>query len=155
MHKPWKAFSLLKGTPAIPVLHSSLEEAASGLAKQIARFGRACKFTLARYQQGILDQQHVQARLGDTATELFTASCVFSRLSGLVSRGTDHNASYERELQSGLLYLKLARLRNAQRLAELRDNDDHAVNHTADAWLKGHDKPASGHGSGHEASGGH
>lgn len=146
--KPWKVFQLWRGKPAIPVLHSSLAEAASSLAGEISRFGRACTFALARHQQGILDKQFVQARIGDLATELFMAGCVYSRLASLVSRTATDPGDFNRELQTGLLYLKLAHRRNAQRFAEIRDNDDHAVNEVTSLWLdRGEDAAAASHGT--------
>ena len=50
-----------------------LQKPAGVLAKQIARFARACTRALVRYREGIIDHEFVQARLGDTATELFHA----------------------------------------------------------------------------------
>jgi len=40
-----------------------------------------------------------------------------------------------RDLQAGILYLKSAHRRNAQRLAALHDNDDAEQTRTADAFL--------------------
>jgi hypothetical protein len=76
------------------------------------------------------------------------AGCVYSRLASLASRTASNPAEFNRELQTGLLYLKLARRRNSQRFAELRDNDDHAVNEVASLWLNpGDSTAAASHGA--------
>ncbi len=135
LKKPWKAATLWRwSNPSIPVPDGMLQPAARLISTQIARFARACQRAVFRYRETILDQQYVQARLGDTATELFLASCVYSRLASLVSQpGPQPNAT-ERDMQAGLLYIRLAHRRNALRLDELFANsEDAALNRLADA----------------------
>ena len=133
--KPWTAWKLWRSKPAIPVQHGILRPAAESMSKQINRFYWACVKSLGRYRKQILDKQYVQARLGDTATELFLSGCVFSRLASMLSNDDIDTAERERALQAGLLYIKSAARRNTARLASLRDNDDEAQNRTANAWL--------------------
>jgi hypothetical protein len=137
LKKPWRALGLWRTPPRIPVHHRSLQAPANMLAKQIARFARACTRALIRYRENIIDLQFVQARLGDTATELFHASCVYSRLTSLLSDEQIGEQNRQRELQTGLCYLHVAARRNAQRLAALHSNDDDDFNKTAEAWLQG------------------
>ena len=59
-----------------------LQSPAGMLAKQIARFARGCTRALISYREDIIDHEFVQARLGDTATELFHASCVYCAAHG-------------------------------------------------------------------------
>jgi alkylation response protein AidB-like acyl-CoA dehydrogenase len=135
--KPWTAASLLRVfAPPVPANHPLLASVATDLGRQIIRFARAGRNSLIRYRESILDRQFVQARLADTATELFVASCVHSRLMGLVTQHAS-TADTARDLETGLLYLQLARRRNTQRLAELGSNDDAVVNKTAELWLDG------------------
>lgn len=136
LKKPWKVASLWHGTaPAIPVAHSRLQPAVANLSRQVAQFGRACQVTLFQHREGILDHQLVHARLGDIATELFLSSCVYSRLMAVAAGNNSDGAVSNREMQAGLLFMKSAHRRNAQRLAELRDNDDGEVNRTAASLL--------------------
>jgi acyl-CoA dehydrogenase family protein 9 len=135
LKKPWRAVMLWRSPPRIPVQHSLLQVPASKLAKQIARFARACIRALATYREDIIEHEFVQARLGDTATELFHASCVYTRLSGLLTDSKVDEATRKRELASGLCYLQIAFRRNAERLAALHKNDDDLLNNTAGAWL--------------------
>lgn len=136
LKKPWRLVELLRTPPRIPCRHGVLQVSAATLARQIARFSRACSRALIRYREGIIDHEFVQARLGDTATELFHASCVYARLTGLLSdeHVVDEHAR-RKEVQTGLCYLRIAFRRNAQRLTAIKSNDDEELNKTAKAWL--------------------
>ncbi len=90
---------------------------------------------LVKYRESIIDHEFVQGRIGDTATELFHVSCVYARLTGLLSNDKIDDATRQRELQTGLCYLRIAARRNAQRFAALKSNDDDELNRTAGAWL--------------------
>ena len=137
LKRPWKAFGLRRSSPKIPVPtgQPELSRAARKLSRQIARFARAGRNALIRYREDILDRQYVQARLGDTAMELFLASCAFSRLCRL-AESPSAEPDAERLMRTGLLYLRSAHRRNAERLAALRSTDDAARTQTADAWLQ-------------------
>jgi alkylation response protein AidB-like acyl-CoA dehydrogenase len=133
--KPWTVAKILRSAPTIPVSHSFLQPAAAALSRQILAFSRACRWALIKHREEILEQQCLQARLGDVATELFTSSCVYSRLSSIASDADRDEETRDRDLQTGLFYLKCAHRRNAQRLAALSDNDDVEQLKTANAWL--------------------
>lgn len=133
--RPWKVGLLRRPRPPIPVVHARLQPAVAGLSQQIAQFARACQIALFRHREDVVNRQHVLARLGDTAMELFVSSCVYSRLMGLLSHPNHDATPATRDLQSGILYMKLAHRRNARRLAELNENDDAEQNRTADAYL--------------------
>lgn len=138
--KPWSALKLWRSTPHVPVVsqggasRNQLHAAAQKLGGQIGQFGRACRNALIRHREGILEQQCVQARLADMATELFAASCVFARLNLLVS--TAEGESTARDIQTGLFYIDSAHRRNVQRLAALKSNNDDEQVQVADAWLR-------------------
>ncbi len=132
---PWKVTSLVRLTPDIPITHEPLRPYAARLSRQIRKLAWACQLALIRHRESILDQQFVQARLGDCATELFAASCVYARLSSLLGDTKRPLVDRQRELQTGLLYLKIADKRNRQRLADLRDNTDAQEIETANLWL--------------------
>lgn len=132
---PWKVGLLRRPTPAVPVASPRFQPVVAIVARQIHQFARACQVALVAHREGIIQQQFVLSRLGDIATELFVASCVYSRLFGLMATDGGDERQTARQLQSGLLYLKIAGRRNDQRLAELRENDDDEVRRTASAWL--------------------
>lgn len=138
LKKWWKLPSLWRGRlPPLPIVHSRLEPAAGLLSQQIVQFARACQAALIRHREEILDRQYVQARLGDTATELYMASCVYSRLVSLLSHASGDPESLNRDVQSGLFYMRSSHRRNARRLAELQCNDDAEETRTADVFLNG------------------
>jgi acyl-CoA dehydrogenase family member 9 len=132
---PWKATSLVRMTPEIPITHEPLRPYAGRLARQIRKFAWAAQMALIRHREAILDREFVQARLGDCATELFAASCVYARLGSLLENTSRPRSDRHRELRTGLLYLKLADRRNRLRLAELSDNHDADEIETANLWL--------------------
>jgi alkylation response protein AidB-like acyl-CoA dehydrogenase len=133
----WKIGLLRRPLPPIPVSHPRLQPPAARLSRQIARFARACQIALFQHRENIVNQQFVLARIGDIATELFLSSCVYSRLATMGAAPDQDGQQVARDAQAGLLYLQLAHRRNAQRLAELKDNDDAEISRTAAAWLKG------------------
>jgi alkylation response protein AidB-like acyl-CoA dehydrogenase len=135
LKRPWRAVGLWKTAPAIPVKHSVLQSPAGALSKQIARFARACNSALIKYRESIIDHEFVQGRIGDLGTELFHMSCVYSRLTSLLSNDKIDEVTRQKELQTGLCYLRIASRRNAQRFTALKSNDDDALNRTAGAWL--------------------
>ncbi len=133
--RPWKATSLIRLAPEVPVEFDVLRPHAHAISRQIGKLGWASQMALIKHREGILDAQYVQARLGDMATELFMASCVYSRLSGLLKDKSQDRTAHHRQMRTGILYLKLAELRNRQRLRELKENIDIEMTATADAWL--------------------
>jgi len=132
--RPWKAVELFNfPAPRIYVPHPRLQPASAALARQVVEFGKACQWSLVRHKEEILEQQLLQARLGDTATELFMASCVYSRLAGLfqLTHGQRDEQDFERQIQSGIFYLKIAEQRNASRLKGLNNPLDPEVDRLA------------------------
>lgn len=134
-HNPLKAYKLLRRTPNITVKHEHLRYYAKSLGKQIARFAWACEMALIKHREGIMHRQFIQARLGDIATELYMASCVFSRLTSLMVNGTIPEPEKELELNTGRLYMQFARQRNQKRFEALKTNVDDEITKVADGWL--------------------
>ncbi len=60
LKKPWRAVLLWRSPPRIPVQHSILQKPAGVLAKQIARFARACTRRVVHYREGIIDHEFVK-----------------------------------------------------------------------------------------------
>lgn len=138
---PWKMYKMVNITgPSIPIKHEHVRFHARQLSKQIGAFSWACKMAGLKHQEGILDQQAIQARLGDIATELFMASCVYSRITGLLVNGTLPESVKMHDVATGQLYLRLAFQRNAARFADLKVNFDRDWVDVADKWLQ-HDFP--------------
>jgi hypothetical protein len=122
--------------PKIPIKHEHLRFYSRALSKQIAQFSWQLKMALAKHQLAILDKQYVQARLADIATELFMASCVYSRLTAVLVNGTIPEPEQDHEFNTGRLYLRLAHQRNEHRLELLKLNVDEDLDRVANEWLK-------------------
>lgn len=120
----------------VPVKHEHLRFHARQLSSQIGKFGWAIKTLLAKYREGAIEEQLPQMRLADIATELFMASCVYSRLSSVINNGTIPESTKNHEIGTGVLYLKLARQRNERRFDELKINFDEDLIDVADSWLE-------------------
>ncbi|MEM7453923.1 MAG: acyl-CoA dehydrogenase family protein [Planctomycetota bacterium] len=133
---PWTAYKLIKTSAKLPVKHEHLRFFANGIGRQIGKFARAVEMALIKHREGILDQQMIQARLGDIATELFMASCVYSRLTALLVNGTIPEPVKQKEVETGMLYMRLALKRNASRFEDLKVNFDEEMNKVAKAWMK-------------------
>lgn len=136
LKRPWTATKLIRFAPKVPVEVESLGPFARSLSKQIVRFVRASQSALIKHREAILDQQYVQARVGDMATELFMASCVYARLTSILADESLGDEQRERDVETGKLYLHLAFSRNEQRLRSLSANHDPQLNSVADQWLE-------------------
>ena len=138
LKKPWTAGKLLHlRTPQIRAAHTLLVGPAAQLGQQIRQFANAGQGALIRLRESILDREYIQSRLGDIAIELFTASCVYARLSALSDHRHLTPEQCTREWDTGLFYLKTAMRRNQQRFRDLKDHDDEATNGLADTLLNG------------------
>ncbi len=135
LKKPWEAIRMVPVKPKVPVKHDHLTYYGRQLAKQIASFSWQCKTALVKNREGIINKQFVQARLGDIATELFMASCVYARLSALMTNGTIEEPEKMREFRTGTLYLRMAKRRNRQRFDDLKGNFDEEMATVAKDWL--------------------
>ncbi len=133
--KPWKVFKMVRSEAKVPVKHEHLRYYARQLGKQIGKFAWACELALIRNRESIINKQFIQARLGDIATELFVASCVYSRLTALMVNGTIDEPTKLKEYRTGALYLRLARKRNRNRFDELSANFDEETVQVANDWL--------------------
>ena len=127
----------LFGSPAkLPVQHEHLRYHARSIGKQIGQLAWQLKLALVKHRESVLDQQFLQARLADVATELFVASCVYARLTSVMVNGTIPQPEKEVEFDTGRLYLRMAVKRNQRRFDELRVNFDEELNGVAEHWLK-------------------
>lgn len=125
--------------PEIPVRSGALTDAAGRLGGRIKDFGLAVEGVLwqnRRDELGILERQYMQKRLADAAIEIYTSSCVLSRLDLLLSKPTTPELS--RDVNIGRFYLKVANRRIRQSLAALWDNDDDETTAAADIVLSEH-----------------
>ncbi len=132
---PLTVYKMLRTRPKIPIKHEHMRFHARNLGKQIAKFSWAVEVALIKHREAVIDQQYIQARLGDIATELYMSSCVYSRLTALLVNGTIPEPDKQRDLTTGMLYLRSAHMRNPRRLEALKTNLDDESVEVAAAWL--------------------
>lgn len=136
MKKPWTATKLMRFSPNVPVKNERLRAQSVKIGKQIGSFVRACQNALMKHREAIMDEQFVQARLGDIATELYMSSCVYARLTSILERSDLDDDTKQRLVRTGLLYIDVAEKRNQERFRLLKDNLDEAENSVANLWLQ-------------------
>ncbi|MCH2178156.1 MAG: acyl-CoA dehydrogenase family protein [Mariniblastus sp.] len=132
---PLTAYKLLRTRPDVPIKHEHMRFHSRNLGKQVAKFAWAVEMAIVRYRESVIDQQYIQARLADIATELYLSSCVYSRLSSLLVNGTIPEPDKQRDLKTGMLYLRQAHIRNRRRLEDLKTNLDDESIAVAAEWL--------------------
>ena len=121
--------------PTLPVKHDHLKFYARGISKQIGQFSWQLKMALTKNASKIYAQQHVQGRLADIAIELFMASCVYARISGVMVNGTIPEPARDREFKIAQLYLSQAHRRNEHRFEDMKQNSDKEINSLAETLL--------------------
>ncbi len=121
--------------PTLPVKHDHLRFYARSISKQIGQLSWQLKLALTKNASKVYAQQHVQGRLADIATELFMASCVYARISGVVVNGTIPQPIRDREYKIAQLYLTLAHRRNEHRFEDMKQNSDKEINSLAEVLL--------------------
>lgn len=121
--------------PTIPVKHEHLKFYSRSLSRQIGQFSWQLKLALSKNPNKVYSQQHIQGRLADIAIELFTASCVFARISDVMVNGTIPQSMREKEFKVAQLYLSLASRRNERRLEEIKLNCDNEIDAVAQEML--------------------
>ena len=124
-------------SPEIPVLHQSLKPPAAALSKRLHEFGRTIQSLLIKYREAFIERQYHHERVSEAACEIYASSCVLSRLDLLLSRGNGHAQETERDIASGLYYLKVSDRRIRQAMAALNDNEDADTTALANLYLKG------------------
>ena len=107
----------------VPVQHHEINDLARLLEDLIHSFGQSVEGLLMRHREAVLEQQYLQARIADAATDLFCMSAVVARLDSWISDDSSA-AERERDVQTGRYFCHLAERRIRRNLHELGDNLD-------------------------------
>jgi hypothetical protein len=118
--------------PRVEVATPMLRLIAEGLARRVARFGRAVEAILMAKRETVFDRQYIQERIADAAIALFTTACALARLDQSLAR----NRATPAEQTAAELYLRMAGRRFDRSLAALRSHDDELTTRAADAALR-------------------
>ncbi len=117
--------------PSVPVKSSYLKKEAVLLSKATRRFGFCIPRLLAKYKEGVVEQQLPLNRLANSAMALYTAAAVISKLDGEIN---------EVKREVGKLYLQMAFDTINENLDALFTNNDTQVESVADMVSKSRSK---------------
>ena len=121
-------------TPQAPVRSVRLQKPAQEMGSLIKLFDQALRRHLIKHGQAIFERQYVQERIAEVAMELFASACVLSRWDSELVRDESAPGSCGQH-EAAAFFLKGSVRRTRYHLAELKDNDDHAMTAAADAAL--------------------
>jgi hypothetical protein len=123
--------------PKVPVRSPQLQRYAGRLGEWIRRFNVEVDRALIRYRENFLERQYAQERIARAAMELFACACVLSRWDADLQSGNAEVTGNGVPHTAAELFLRGSYRRTRRSLAEMHDNDDAAVNATAD-WILRH-----------------
>lgn len=118
--------------PALGRLHPSLQSFADRLAEHVRTHTREFKLASKRMEEEIVTAQATQARLADSATQMFAWACVLSKLDQLIAEGAA-GTDWEHAKASGLHFMDLAHERITRNVRELNRNPDASMRRAAAA----------------------
>ncbi len=118
--------------PSLTRVHPSLRSFADRLAAHVQTHTREFKLASKRMEEEIVTAQATQARLADSATQMFAWSCVLSKLDQMIANGVS-GAEWEHAKASGLHFMDLAHERINRNVRELSRNPDASMRRAAAA----------------------
>ncbi|TXI42061.1 MAG: acyl-CoA dehydrogenase, partial [Nitrosomonas sp.] len=139
---PFSQFGILKTfskqgasylrAPTIPVHTAYLAKEAHLISRAIRRFAIANARVLAKYREGIIENQMVLDRVASMAIALYTSIAVISKLDTQLSVTKNPNEQLLQDLSSGRIYCQYALDIIEQSLATLIHNYDKSLEELSD-----------------------
>ncbi len=126
-----------KARPELARVHPSLRSFADRLGEHVRTHTRVFKLVSKRMEEQIVTAGATQARLADTATQMFAWACVLSRLDQQLAEGAT-GPKWERDKAAGLHFMHLAHERIQRNVRELERNSDDSMRRAAAAayaWI--------------------
>ena len=123
--------------PSLTRVHPSLRSFADRLAENVRTHTREFKLASKRLEEEIVTAQATQARLADSATQMFAWACVLSKLDQMIADGVT-GPEWEHAKASGLHFMDLAHDRIQRNVRELNRNPDASMRRAAAAayaWM--------------------
>jgi acyl-CoA dehydrogenase family protein 9 len=121
------------GRQTLTQVHPGLGEQAQVVEQLVSKIAQSVESTLRAYGKGIIGQQLVTKRLADSATEVFVAMCVLSRITSMMeSKGA---AACGDELRIAKVFIHYVSSRVTNHLKNLSDNADKELCGLADSVL--------------------
>lgn len=121
-----------KARPELARVHPSLRSFADRLGQHVQTHTRVFKLASKRLEEQIVTAQATQARLADSATQMFAWACVLSKLDQQLAEGAS-GPRWERDKAAGLHFMDLAHERIQRNVRELDRNPDASMRRAAAA----------------------
>lgn len=118
-------------SPTIPLKSADIASEGRQLADLVRRFGVACTKALAKYREGIVDQQLVLDRLASIVIALYTMTAVLSRMDSELSSFPTTEKTRD-DLACAKFYCQMASRNASQLLAGLFDPQDEQISKLSD-----------------------
>ena len=130
----------IAGKPSFPVVNAELHSASEQLSRQVKRFGLNLPwvFKMCGTEERFIQAQLLHERIADIAIDLYTSSCVLSRLDQLLTHKPTQSAPASppaAEIAAGKNFLKIADRRIDSAIKALYENDDDDTIATANSAL--------------------
>ena len=137
--------------PALTRVHPSLRSFADRLAEHVRTHTREFKLASKRMEEKIVTAQVTQARLSDSAVQMFAWACVLSKLDQMIANGAA-GAEWEHAKAAGIHFMDLAHERITRNVRELARNSDGSMLRAAAAAYQWMDAKPDAHYYVHESS---
>ena len=121
-----------KARPDLARVHPSLRSFADRLGRHVQTHTRVFKVVSKEKEEEIVTAQATQARLADSATQMFAWACVLSKLDQQLADGAS-GPRWERDKAAGLHFMSLAHERIQHNVRELETNSDASMRRAAAA----------------------
>lgn len=108
----------------VSVKSSQLQTEALNLSKSIRRFGVAIVRALAKYREGIVEEQLLLDRLATSAIAIYTSTAVLSKLDSDLVRANGNEIALENDVAVAKLYCQLASDQIDKCFSKLFDSND-------------------------------
>lgn len=121
-----------KARPELARVHPSLRSFADRLGGHVQTHTRVFKLVSKQMEEQIVTAGATQARLADTAIQMFAWACVLSKLDQQLADGAS-GPRWERDKAAGLHFMNLAHERIQRNVRELERNSDASMRRAAAA----------------------
>ncbi|GMV99743.1 MAG: acyl-CoA dehydrogenase [Candidatus Hydrogenedentota bacterium] len=122
-----KDYSKSVRAPLVPVRSAAIAEEAGELGARVRRFGLAIPRLLAKYREGLVEEQLRINRIATAAIALYTVTAVIGRLDSELHSANGGGEMAKGNLSAGKLYCRMAFAEFDAALDSLFKNDDESI----------------------------
>jgi len=118
----------------LPIQSSELQYEKRRYTKCLRKFGWKLKIMLAKYQEGIFEEQLILERIANTVIGLYTTASVLSLLDSDLSDSNTDLEKLKKDLGAGKLYCQIAFDKIDENMTTLTCNYDKTIINVADSY---------------------